>query len=492
MEHWRVEELKEKAICADCVGEEYLSNEIDRHGSEKVCDYCGASGKSYTLEEMAGRIEQAFEEHYTRTPADPDGFEWAMLKDPEVDYTWEREGEQTTYAIMNAADIPEGAASDIQAILAEEHADIEMAQIGEETPFADDAHYGEIMPGDEEWQEGWRYFERTIKSEARFFSRIAAAQLSALFDDIDQLRTLGGEALVIDAGPGTPLNELYRARTFQSDEQLKSALMRPDKELGAPPSPLAAAGRMNARGISTFYGATEPHIALAEVRPPVGSQVVIARFEIVRPLRLLDLNLLEQLSESGSIFDRGYARRLGRMMFLRKLTGRISRPVMPNDQDNEYLATQAIADYLATEGKVPLDGIIFPSVQAGNEGVNVVLFQKASRTQKMDIPNGTDLGADTCRSTEDGPEYDYTVIEQVPPPEPEPEKPPAPSFIFKPAAINWTWSELSRDYDYREITLKVDPDSLKVHIVEAVSFKTDEHTVRRYRWTKRDAKDEPF
>lgn len=40
--------------------------------------------------------------------------------------------------------------------------------LGEETPFAEEAHYEEIMPGDDEWQDGWRLFERTIKSEARF------------------------------------------------------------------------------------------------------------------------------------------------------------------------------------------------------------------------------------------------------------------------------------------------------------------------------------
>lgn len=489
MEHWQVEELQEKAICAGCVGEEYLSDEISRDGADRVCHYCGESGKSYTLEEMAGRIEHAFEDHYTRTPTDPDGFEWAMQKDPEIDYSWEREGEQTIYAIMNAADIPEEAAGDIQAILADEHGDFEMDQMGEETPFAEEAHYEEIMPGDEEWQEGWRLFERTIKSEARFFSRTAAAQLSALFDDIDQLRTRDSETLIVDAGPGTALSELYRARAFQSDDRLKAALMRPDREMGAPPPSLAAAGRMNAKGISTFYGATEPHIALAEVRPPVGSQVAIARFQIVRPLRLLDLNKLEQISEGGSIFDSGYARRLGRMMFVRKLTGRITRPVMPDDQDSEYLATQAIADYLATEGKVALDGIIFPSVQAGNEGVNVVLFQKASRAEEIDIPKGTDLSADTCHDTADGPEREYTVIERVPPPEPEPEKPASPSF-FDQSAIDW--AELRTDYDDREITLKVDPAGITVHVVEAVSFKTDEHTVRRYRWAKLDAKDEPF
>lgn len=489
MEHWRVEELKERAICAGCVGEEYLSGEISCDGAERICHYCGESGKSYTIEAIAGRIEQAFEDHYLRTPTDPDGFEWAMQKDPEIDYSWEREGEQTVYAIMNAADIPEEAAGDIQAILADEHGDFEMDKMGEETPFAEEAHYEEKMPGDEDWQEGWRHFERTIRSEARFFSRTAAAQLSALFDDIDQLRSRGREALVVNAGPDTSLSQLYRARAFQSDERLKGALMRPDRELGAPPWTIAAAGRMNAKGISTFYGATEPYIALAEVRPPVGSQVAIARFEIVRPLRLLDLNKLEQISESGSIFDPGYARQLGRMMFLRKLTGRISRPVMPDDQDSEYLATQAIADYLATEGKVPLDGIIFPSVQAGNEGVNVVLFQKASRTAEMNIPKAADLSADTYHETADGPEREYTVIERVPPPEPEQEKPATPNFL-DPSAIDW--AELRSDYDHREITLRVDPEGITVHIVEAVSFKTDEHTVRRYRWAKIDAKDEPF
>jgi hypothetical protein len=120
-------------------------------------------------------------------------------------------------------------------------------------------------------------------------------------------------------------------------------------------------------------------IALAEVRPPVGSQVAIARVTIIRPLRLLHLNALSEDHEAGSIFfDPACAGRLSRMMFLRSLCARISRPVMPDDQDMEYLPTQAIADYLATEGRAPLDGILFPSVQAGGEGLNVVLFHKAS------------------------------------------------------------------------------------------------------------------
>ena len=119
----------------------------------------------------------------------------------------------------------------------------------------------------------------------------------------------------------------------------------------------------------------------------------------------------------------------------------------------------------------------------------MVLFQKASRTEEMNIPKATDLSADTCHDTADGPEREYTVIERVPPPEPEPEKLSTPRFIDQSAM---DWAEVTRDYDNREITLKVDAEGIKVHIVKAVSFKTDEHTVKRYRWAKLDAKDEPF
>ena len=52
--------------------------------------------------------------------------------------------------------------------------------------------------------------------------------------------------------------------------------------------PLAeTGGRMNAAGISVFYGATDDETAIAGVRPPVGSWVATATFEVIRPLRLL-------------------------------------------------------------------------------------------------------------------------------------------------------------------------------------------------------------
>lgn len=482
----KINELKKKAICTDCVGEPYLQEQIKSQGTRRLCCYCGEKGRSYTLEEMSDHIESAFDSHYTLTPADMDGFEWAMHKDPEIDYDWERRGEPTNYAIMNAAVIEESAANDIQAILADRHSDIEMMRMGEETAYADSAYYEEIMPGDGQWRESWRDFERSLKSEARFFSRTAADQLSALFDDIGDMRTRSGKPLIVDAGPGTALDHLFRARVFQSTEKLKKALERPDRELASPPSYLAAAGRMNAKGISTFYGATSEAIALAEVRPPVGSEVATARFKIIRPLRMLDLNALTELHEQGSIFDPAYADRLGRMMFLRSLCARISRPVMPDDQDMEYLPTQAIADYLATEAKVPLDGILFPSVQAGGEGLNAVLFHKASRCLEMELPPGTELESSTEREHNEGFDREYVVIERVPAAKPKKKKAPASTGIFD---VLFEPMPLV-DEDIRDPALSIDTDAVRVHVIESVSFKTDEHSVRRHRWTKDKGNDD--
>ena len=483
MHYDEVEELKEKLICSDCIGESYLASLVDAEGEDGECSYCGCDGATITVEDLAGRIEAAFEAHFSRTADEPDSYQSMMLRDKEISYDWYREGDETVIAIQEAAGLSDEASQDVQAILDWEHSDFEAATMGLETEFSEDAHYEEKMPSDEEWHVGWRSFVMTIKSEARFFSRSAAEQLGKLFDSIDEMATHSGGSIVVDGGPGTSFDHFYRARVFQSDEELEEAMKRPDQGLGAPPTSVAASGRMNARGIPVFYGATSEAVVLAEVRPPVGSQVLVGRFDIVRPIRLLDLSALSDIRETGSIFDPDYAYRLGRMMFLRSLSFKMARPVMPDDQEMEYLPTQAIADFLATEGKVPLDGILFPSVQVAGAGQNVVLFNKSSRCEKLDIPKGTKLGAHTYMNTEDGPEPDYTVFEEVlPPPKSEP-KQEKKQPCFEP--FPFPYEELE-SCDPREETLRADAGSLKVHHVSSIEINTETFSVTRHRWEQRE------
>lgn len=476
--------LKAKRLCHRCVGEAYLREELRRKGSGGKCSYCGCSARSYTMEEISERIKTAFEQHFDRTSDQPTSWQQSMLSDRESNYEWERDGEPVVWAIANAAEIPEQAATDIQAILDDSYGDWDAAAIGEETEFCSESHYEEKGLSDDLWREEWNEFERSLKTEARFFSRSAAAHLASIFNDIDKMSTADERPLVINAGPQTALTAVFRARGFQSIDRLKEALCRPDLHLGPPPAVLAVAGRMNARGISVFYGANNPGVAVAEVRPPVGSMVAVARFEILRHLRLLDLTAFSAVTESGSIFDPGWASRLERVAFLRTLGKRITQPVMPEDEAFDYLPTQAIADFLATENMPVLDGIVFSSTQAADGELNFVLFHKASRVEEMDIPEGTEIEASTGFMGDDGWDADYSVSEQVPPkktPE-ENDKKDQPRCLGEVVSVPWRVHEV----DLRDITLRIDLESVKVHVVRSVQFECDAHDVRRHRWEKAD------
>jgi hypothetical protein len=239
---------------------------------------------------------------------------------------------------------------------------------------------------------------------------------------------------------------------------------------------------MNARGISVFYGALDVEVALAEIRPPVGSRVMLGKFELARPLKVLDVEALRSVLVKGSVFDGGHIRKLERAKFLGRLSDRITRPVMPNDEPSDYLVTQAIADYLASHAG--LDGLLYPSAQAAGAKKNIVLFHHASRVKSLEFPPDTELEARTYTSTEDGLEADYWVSEEVPEPKPEPEPKKDdgfPMLLFEPDEVG-----AAGDADIREVTLNLDLESVQVHHIEAVSYETTAHSVRRHRWKKGD------
>lgn len=477
--------LKAKKLCQHCVGEAYLNKEIKTKGKRLKCSYCNRVSEAYRIGEIASLIEAAFDRHYRLTSDQPDPWQYSLLSDKESDYEWERDGEPVVDAIMYSADIPEAAAEDIHYILEDQYYDSHMAKVGEETEFCEGSYYEEIGASGQSWQEEWLEFEKSLKTKARFFSRTAARHLVSVFNGIETMRTRDGRPVIVDAGPGTPFTAIYRSRVFQADKKLEEAISRPDLHLGPPPAMMANAGRMNARGISVFYGANDPKVAIAEVRPPVGSQVAVARFDIVRSLRLLDLTALNEVCIKGSIFDPSYGNRLEHAVFLRSLCQRITKPVMPDDEAFDYLPTQAVADFLATEAEIPLDGIIFPSVQAAGHALNAVLFHKAARVEMMDLPNGTEIIARTGQEGEAGWEVDYSVIEWVPPPN-EPSDGDAIEDYRLSVSSLIAAEDLPLNYDDRAVSLQIVLDSVKVHIVRRVQFDTEDHSVFRHRIEKRE------
>jgi hypothetical protein len=365
--------------------------------------YCEQEGRTFSIDQLADLVDTALSDFFYRTAAEPPDRARVLKAD------WRRKGQPVADVItdfIGYAAAENTAAEDIRCVLAERYNDIQQGEAdSEEGPFDPGAYYAKGSADASDFEVDWHRFERSLKTEARCFNRTAEAILTSIFEGIDGYATINGRPIIVDAEPGTVL---YRARVFQAESKLREAMKRPDKDVGPPPTSHAVANRMNAAGVAVFYGATDPIVALNEVRPPVGSKVLIGRFEVIRPLRLLDLEALESVAdETGSVFDDGYRHRMKRAEFLRGLSRRISRPVMPDDEPCDYLPTQAIADFLGTALEPQLDGMLYPSVQSGHlrrthpgrtllglgsrDSRNVVLFHKAARVRPLDIPDGADI-----------------------------------------------------------------------------------------------------
>ena len=124
---------------------------------------------------------------------------------------------------------------------------------------------------------------------------------------------------------------------------------------------------------------------------------------------------------------------------------------MPKKETLEFLATQAVADFLAAENSPTVDGIIFPSAQVAGNALNFMLFQKPSR------------------------------VEEIPPKSDE-NKEREKIGAFQIENLDFEWD--GQEDDIRSITLKIDLETVCVHHVEAVQFTTGKYSVRRHRFEK--------
>jgi hypothetical protein len=480
------DEISEKYVCSKCIGDEYLSQQVDAAGDENQCSYCDVTGPCITIGELSDRFEVVFEQHFVRTGTEPSGFEYTMSKE----FGWERPGEPTAFRIAETAQVDEVIADDVQSVLADRYADFDSAAMGEETEYDSEAQYEESPANDVEFQANWREFEKGLKSRARYFSHQADAILGMVFGGLLSLSTWQGHPVIREIGPGTSLLKLHRARVFQSDEKLKQALENPERWIGSPASEFAVAGRMNARGISTFYGASDKETAINEVRPPVGSRAVTAEFEILRPLKVLDVEILKTIYIAGSLFDPEYVGHLERKKFLGRLADRITMPIMPDDEAVDYLVTQAMAEYLAERVEPPLDGILYRSAQGGEKSFNVALFNKAARVEARTLPPGSKTSVELYEQNEDGWEENYTIWEEVP----KATSPPPPSSSGPDFAAILVGSSF-RDDDDREVALRLDRSTLRLQHISGVTISTSERTIFQHQtepYSAVDDADSPF
>ena len=462
--------IEEKLICSECTNEVFLRAEIQQRGERGICSYCGVTRETVNMDDLADYFDGAFERHFYRTSTQPNDYEYMLLKDRESSFEFERHGNPVLHVIQEIGEVSEELADDLLSILGERHGDYENDKMGEESEFDSDSHYAERKISIAELHSQWMTFQRSVQSESRFFNNTALEFLDSMFSELQNDGTRDGKEAIVDGGPGTLFASLYRARVFQSEPAVESALKRPDRELSAPPFRFAKAGRMNAHGVSLFYGATDRLVAIAEVRPPVGSRALTGEFQLLRPIKLLDLEALRSIYVDGSYFDPRYESSLQRAKFLGFMSQEMAKPVMPEDESFSYLPTQVIADYLANS-RFGLDGIIYPSVQGKEGGRNVALFHAAARAKDFEFPEGTDISAS---STLD-PDYDTSYVVFV-------STPAASRKVTKPhgQAVN----RLRQMEDLRQPTLELLAESVKVHHVKGIEFACEDYDVRRHTSTQ--------
>jgi hypothetical protein len=451
------DEAAEKRICSSCIGDDYLKAKVDREGVFGNCDYCNTGGPTISIGDFGELAHVVFETYFDRTSSEPEGVEAIAHNDPEGGYNWERKGDPANELIQEFARVDDEPANDVHIVLEDRHNS--MDDWNDEQEYGEEACYADKDVFAERFHSRWLEFERSLRTEARLFNKAARELFEDIFAGITQHFTRAGTAIFVSAGPGTAMPVFFRARTFTPGQDVEKALAQPDTNLGPPPPSVATPGRMNARGISVFYGATAPEVALAEVRPPVGSRVVIARFEVLRPLKLLAIKELQSVYARGSRFDPHHMLRVERAKLLGRISALMSMPAMPSDDGFDYIVTQAIAEYLANESGLAIHGLLFPSVQTGDDSLNVVLFRKASRVRKWES-QGT-IEVSSYMSGEDGPEEDYWVTESI-------------NQEAKAAQREPPWRTAR---DERTATLAIDVKTLHVHEVKAVMFDTTDYPV---------------
>ncbi|KTS78212.1 hypothetical protein NS274_07750 [Pseudomonas oryzihabitans] len=244
-------------------------------------------------------------------------------------------------------------------------------------PFDSEEHARWFYEGD------WHRIAKSLSHERRYFNKNAESFFESLLTeamDIDHDLSSDefGAIKILKTG-----SSLYRARIANDPSLKKSIEETPEKELGAPPRHLAANNRMSASGIPFLYTSDTDATCIAEVRPSIGDQVIVGRFETTKELRLFDFSKIDQIEHRRlSPFSPVYNKRYHYRAMLHYIQELIARPFRTGDTD--YVMTQAFSEHIRYS-TYKFDGVAFRSVQR-SEGLNYVLFDEIDNDNYEENP----------------------------------------------------------------------------------------------------------
>ncbi len=178
-------------------------------------------------------------------------------------------------------------------------------------------------------------------------------------------------------------DQIYRARIANTSDDLNKIEKEPHKELGAVPKNIAESQRMTPHGISALYASFDRKTCLSEIRAIAGDIVVSGAFVPLNELKLLDLNSFKNLSNDTHPLTEGFSNRAQAIEFLRTLINKLSIPRRSEDAFT-YLTSQIFFEYIKKKYRNIIDGLIYPSIQTGLQGQNIILFPEKSKVASSD------------------------------------------------------------------------------------------------------------
>lgn len=352
-------------ICSACVTPQVLKDLVSRHGSPGTCSYCNETGIAVESKFLFDYIYERVKENVAAED-DLSSFEHVMVYESGSD-----EIAVSSYGIVLMEWFNLGDEVYFDDLCNGVPAEFKINSRGQETHFYSDDGLLERNI----YEDRWASFIDDIRHAHRFFNPNAAVFLDAVFNllvtDDDQLKL----EVIRTLNSGT---ELYRARSANNYKKAKEIADDPVSQFGPTPKEMASNQRMTPNGISALYCALERDTCLSEIRSITGDDVVSVALTPITSLKLLDLTKLELVEPPEmTLLDEGYLDAQHLKTFLKSLVKKMSKPKGRSDELS-YLSTQVVFEYLRLRFGKQVDGLVFPSVQTGEQGTNLVLFPEAS------------------------------------------------------------------------------------------------------------------
>lgn len=355
--------------CKNCFSECEIQSFIESDGIKGYCDYCGSRNVYISdVADVGNFIMEGIERYYEDAAnqvgydSSEGGYLLATLTIAEILLEEEE-------IFGNNLDDPDHLLDDLVS--------------NDGTPYVRKDPYGPPS-GDPEEIRHWENFCKTVKNKQRFTTFLSSEDgdpydhskpENFLFHLAHNLMPTFIEVLPAQT-------KIYRARIHNENRILLH------EDLTSPSPQHSRNSRMSPAGISFFYGGMTPEVCIHEVRPSVAENVIVAEFEVIQNLFVLNLGIL--LETQKSIFNSEYEFSYEEFAkpFLEHFVEDISKPIRKTDSEIEYAPTQVLTEFIkatnfkthfslsdsnGNERDIYIDGFLFKS-SAMKDGINLVLF----------------------------------------------------------------------------------------------------------------------